>query len=67
MQNRVPDGLGAMPDGLDLTIEDYHTLGLHPATLPALFRVTTESSFWDANKETFRKTINTLIGSSTNW
>ncbi|KAI0873646.1 hypothetical protein GGS24DRAFT_462454 [Hypoxylon argillaceum] len=50
---RVVDGIGSVADGLDLTAEDYETLGLHPATLPSLTRVTTESSFWDAKRETF--------------
>ncbi|KAI1811021.1 hypothetical protein GGS20DRAFT_564987 [Poronia punctata] len=51
--NEPGTGNGTGADGLDLTIEDYKTMGLHPATLPALLRVTTESSFWDAKRETF--------------
>ncbi|KAJ2989893.1 hypothetical protein NUW58_g3236 [Xylaria curta] len=47
------DGIGNVFDGLDLTIDDYKTLGLHPATMPGLTRVTSESSFWDAKKDTF--------------
>ncbi|KAJ8133238.1 hypothetical protein O1611_g384 [Lasiodiplodia mahajangana] len=51
--HRMIDGIGNVPDGLDLTVEDYETLGLHPATLPGLTRVTSESSFWDAKRESF--------------
>ncbi|KAI0407789.1 hypothetical protein F4802DRAFT_551243 [Xylaria palmicola] len=51
--HRIADGFGSVPDGLDLTIEDYKLLGLHAATLPGLTRVTSESSFWDAKRETF--------------
>ncbi|GAP85573.1 hypothetical protein SAMD00023353_1301690 [Rosellinia necatrix] len=50
--DRVAEGLGNVNDGLNLTIDDYETLGLHPATLPGLTRATTESSFWDAKKQT---------------
>ncbi|KAK6856174.1 hypothetical protein PG995_008325 [Apiospora arundinis] len=39
-------------DGLFLTQEDYNSLDLHAATLPTIGRVTSESSFWDARKET---------------
>ncbi|KAI0116414.1 hypothetical protein GGR51DRAFT_501235 [Nemania sp. FL0031] len=53
MSHRMADGIGSIPDGLDLRVEDYETLGLHPATLPGLTRVTSESSFWDAKKESF--------------
>lgn len=58
---RVVDGIGSVADGLDLTAEDYETLGLHPATLPSLTRVTTESSFWDAKRETFCKPANVSL------
>ncbi|KAI0555874.1 hypothetical protein F4679DRAFT_520150 [Xylaria curta] len=51
--NRLADGIGSVGDGLDLRIDDYETLGLHPATLPGLTRVTSESSFWDARRESF--------------
>ncbi|KAI8946427.1 hypothetical protein F4801DRAFT_564717 [Xylaria longipes] len=51
--HRVADGIGSVGDGLDLRIDDYETLGLHPATLPGLTRVTSESSFWDAKRESF--------------
>ncbi|KAI0442848.1 hypothetical protein F4803DRAFT_345464 [Xylaria telfairii] len=51
--HRIVDGIGSVSDGLDLRIDDYETLGLHPATLPGLTRVTTESSFWDAKRESF--------------
>ncbi|KAI0455058.1 hypothetical protein F5B21DRAFT_472720 [Xylaria acuta] len=51
--HRLADGIGSMGDGLDFRIDDYETLGLHPATLPGLTRVTTESSFWDAKRESF--------------
>ncbi|KAI0193783.1 hypothetical protein EV127DRAFT_250383 [Xylaria flabelliformis] len=51
--HRPADGIGSVGDGLDLRIDDYETLGLHPATLPGLTRVTTESSFWDAKRESF--------------
>ncbi|KAI0541394.1 hypothetical protein GGR58DRAFT_498192 [Xylaria digitata] len=50
---RMPDAIGGVPDGLFLTINDYKTLDLHPATLTSLTRMTSESSFWDAKKETF--------------
>lgn len=50
--DRIADGSGTAQDGLDLTVDDYETLGLHPATLSSLTRVTTESSFWDAKRET---------------
>ncbi|KAK5632610.1 hypothetical protein RRF57_008324 [Xylaria bambusicola] len=50
---RMPDGGGGAPDGLNLTIEDYETLDLHPATLTSLTRITSEASFWDAKKEHF--------------
>ncbi|TRX94721.1 hypothetical protein FHL15_004493 [Xylaria flabelliformis] len=51
--HRPADGIGSVGDGLDLRIDDYETLGLHPATLPGLTRVTSESSFWDAKRESF--------------
>ncbi|KAI1125738.1 hypothetical protein F5Y10DRAFT_246449 [Nemania abortiva] len=51
--NRPTDGFGSIPDGLYLKVEDYEMLGLHPATLPGLTRVTSESSFWDAKREAF--------------
>ncbi|KAI1341858.1 hypothetical protein F5Y15DRAFT_349293 [Xylariaceae sp. FL0016] len=47
-----PDSPSSVPDGLELTIDDYESLGLHSGTLPALQRVTSESSIWDAKKET---------------
>ncbi|KAF2967136.1 hypothetical protein GQX73_g6436 [Xylaria multiplex] len=50
---RIPDAIGGVPDGLFLTIDDYQTLNLHPATLTSLTRMTSESSFWDAKKDTF--------------
>ncbi|KAI0508289.1 hypothetical protein F5B22DRAFT_425137 [Xylaria bambusicola] len=50
---RLPDGGGGAPDGLNLSIEDYETLDLHPATLTSLMRITSEASFWDAKKENF--------------
>ncbi|KAJ3572257.1 hypothetical protein NPX13_g5107 [Xylaria arbuscula] len=50
---RLPDASGSTPDGLHLTIEDYKTLNLHPATLTSLTRITSEASFWDAKKENF--------------
>ncbi|KAI1427497.1 hypothetical protein F5Y12DRAFT_155281 [Xylaria sp. FL1777] len=50
---RMPDGSGSTPDGLYLTIDDYETLNLHPATLTTLRRITSEASFWDAKRETF--------------
>ncbi|KAH7021294.1 uncharacterized protein B0I36DRAFT_367714 [Microdochium trichocladiopsis] len=40
------------PDGLVLTADDYNTLGLHSATLPSIQRVTVESHFWDAKRNT---------------
>ncbi|KAI1352773.1 hypothetical protein F5Y01DRAFT_278627 [Xylaria sp. FL0043] len=52
-RSRMPDGGGSTADGLNLKIEDYETLNLHPATLTSLARVTTEASFWDAKRETF--------------
>lgn len=42
-------------DGLELTVEDYNSLYLHPATLSSLQRVTVESSFWNSRKDTFRE------------
>lgn len=42
-------------DGLELTVEDYNSLYLHPATLSSLQRVTVESSFWNSRRDTFRK------------
>ncbi|KAK8034541.1 hypothetical protein PG993_009536 [Apiospora rasikravindrae] len=39
-------------DGLFITPEDYSSLELHASTLPTIGRVTSESSFWDARKET---------------
>ncbi|TGJ80651.1 hypothetical protein E0Z10_g8117 [Xylaria hypoxylon] len=50
---RMPDTIGSVPDGLYLTIDDYKTLDLHPATLTTLMRMTSEASFWDAKRETF--------------
>ncbi|KAI0911373.1 hypothetical protein F4823DRAFT_586257 [Ustulina deusta] len=50
---RMPDGSGGAPDGLNLTIDDYETLNLHPATLTSLRRITSEASFWDAKRESF--------------
>ncbi len=49
----MPDGSGGAPDGLNLTIDDYETLNLHPATLTSLRRITSEASFWDAKRESF--------------
>lgn len=40
------------PGGLVLTAEDYNSLGLHSATLPSIQRVTVESHFWNAKKDT---------------
>ncbi|KAI0205680.1 hypothetical protein F4808DRAFT_240894 [Astrocystis sublimbata] len=51
--HRIADGIGSVSDGLDLRIDDYKSLDLHPNTLPGLTRVTSESSFWDAKRESF--------------
>ncbi|KAI1637487.1 hypothetical protein F4809DRAFT_604599 [Biscogniauxia mediterranea] len=49
----TPNGTGTGTlDGLELTVEDYETLGLHPGTLPSVQRVTIESSFWDSRRDT---------------
>ncbi|KAK4220951.1 hypothetical protein QBC38DRAFT_378038 [Podospora fimiseda] len=38
-------------DGLDMKVEDYDALRLHPATLQYIRRITTESMFWDRRHE----------------
>ncbi|KAK3986207.1 hypothetical protein QBC44DRAFT_248719 [Cladorrhinum sp. PSN332] len=38
-------------DGLDMKLEDYDALKLHPATLQYIRRITTESTFWDRRHE----------------
>ncbi|KAI4594582.1 hypothetical protein KJ359_007670 [Pestalotiopsis sp. 9143b] len=43
---------GTTPDGLFLTIDDYESLGLHSGTLPSAQRITVESMFWNARKDT---------------
>ncbi|KAI1506232.1 hypothetical protein F5X99DRAFT_404279 [Biscogniauxia marginata] len=53
IRHDTPNSTGtATLDGLELTVEDYETLGLHHGTLPSIQRVTIESSFWDSRKET---------------
>ncbi|KAK4163276.1 hypothetical protein QBC43DRAFT_319820 [Cladorrhinum sp. PSN259] len=38
-------------DGLDMKVEDYDALRLHPSTLQYIRRITTESMFWDRRHE----------------
>ncbi|KAH6646400.1 hypothetical protein BKA67DRAFT_541367 [Truncatella angustata] len=54
-ERRVRSGAsepGIHPDGLFLTVDDYESLGLHSGTLPSTQRITVESMFWNARKDT---------------
>ncbi|KAI0970886.1 hypothetical protein F4678DRAFT_472869 [Xylaria arbuscula] len=50
---RKPGESGRASGGLDLTVDDFETLNLHPATAASLRRTTSEAIFWDAKREVF--------------
>ncbi|KAI1287754.1 hypothetical protein F5Y03DRAFT_389298 [Xylaria venustula] len=61
---RQPDESSHASDGLDLTVNDFEALNLHPVTLASIRRTTSEAFFWDAKREAFRKPVDPVPFSS---